>query len=327
MQQQPEQQQQQQQQQLLTDLVAGMVTSGIYTSLTYPVHRVKILLQTQDANPRILSGKVPRYSFVHSFGRLAKEQGVLGLWRGNTPYLLRHVPSISMSFAFKDAFREAMPRYDAAASPFSALAANAAAGAAAGALSLALVYPFEFATIRLAADLGSGGADRQFGNGMLSAWVQAMRAGGPLSCYQGFGVAVASMAAYKALYFGLYDTAKNLLLHEDGRRLEVTPTALLGRTALAASTTFMAASITYPLDIIRKRLVVDVGSDPSSRQYNGRFKAAVQRIYAREGLKGFYRFYSYDMVFRLGGGVLLTRIGTQDHQDDCAAGMFGVLRS
>jgi hypothetical protein len=32
------------------------VTSGIYTSLTYPVHRVKILLQTQDANPRIISG-------------------------------------------------------------------------------------------------------------------------------------------------------------------------------------------------------------------------------------------------------------------------------
>lgn len=47
------------------------------------------------------SGKVPRYSFVHSFGRLAKEQGLLALWRGNTPYLLRHVPSISMSFAFK----------------------------------------------------------------------------------------------------------------------------------------------------------------------------------------------------------------------------------
>jgi hypothetical protein len=49
---------------------------------------------------------------------------------------------------------------------------------------------------------------------MLSAWIQAMRADGPLSCYQGFGVAVISMAAYKALYFGLYDTAKNLLLHE-----------------------------------------------------------------------------------------------------------------
>ena len=39
------------------DLVAGFITSGVYTSLTYPVHRVKVLIQTQDANPRILSGK------------------------------------------------------------------------------------------------------------------------------------------------------------------------------------------------------------------------------------------------------------------------------
>lgn len=65
----------------------------------------------------------------------------------------------------QDAFREALPCYDASSSPFSALAANAAAGAAAGALSLAVVYPFEFATIRLAADLGTGAADRQYGNG------------------------------------------------------------------------------------------------------------------------------------------------------------------
>lgn len=34
----------------------AQAVSGIYTSLTYPVHRVKILLQTQDANPRIISG-------------------------------------------------------------------------------------------------------------------------------------------------------------------------------------------------------------------------------------------------------------------------------
>jgi hypothetical protein len=134
---------------------------------------------------------------------------------------------------------------------------------------------------------------------MMAAWLQAMRAGGALSCYQGFGVAVLSMAAYKALYFGLYDTAKALLLPQarahvgvsrvcvcmracvrarapcsaprhhhatqhththtqppactqEGARLELSSSALLTRTGLAAATTFTAASITYPLDIIRK---------------------------------------------------------------------------
>lgn len=58
----------------------------------------------------------------------------------------------------------------------------------------------------------------------------------------------------------------------------------------------------YPLDIVRKRLIVDVGAD--AKQYAG-LKAAVSRIWAKEGIKGFYCFYQYDMVFRLGGGFLL----------------------
>ncbi|KAF8071291.1 ADP,ATP carrier protein [Scenedesmus sp. PABB004] len=311
--------------QLARDLATGMVTSGVYTTATYPIHRVKILLQTQDANPRIISGKVPRYSFVHSFGRLAREQGVLGLWRGNTPYLLRHVPSISMSFAFKDAFREALPRVDAAARPAAALAVNAAAGAAAGALSLALVYPFEFATVRLAADLGAGAADRQFGNGMLSAWLTAMRSGGA-GVYQGFGVAVASMAAYKALYFGLHDSAKAALWGEQAAgRVELAPRELAARTLLAAATTVTAATLTYPLDIIRKRLIVELGAPPAAAAAaqqlgpggggavpaagtaprRGGFAACARRIYAREGLRGFFRFWGFDMVFRAGGGLLL----------------------
>ncbi|KIZ05224.1 ADP,ATP carrier protein [Monoraphidium neglectum] len=92
----------------MASLMAGLLTSALYTSATYPVHRVKVLLQTQDANPAILSGKVKRYAFAQSFSRLLKEQGPAGLWRGNTPYLLRHVPSVALSFTFKDALRDAL---------------------------------------------------------------------------------------------------------------------------------------------------------------------------------------------------------------------------
>lgn len=96
-----------------------------------------------------------------------------------------------------------------------------------------------------------------------------------------------------------------LLLHclQEGKHLDLAPKDIITRTALAAATTYAAASLTYPLDIIRKRLIVDVGAE--RKQYHGSFKAAVARIYAAEGIKGFYRFYAYDMVFRLGGGLLL----------------------
>lgn len=40
----------------LNDFLAGFITSSAYTSATYPIHRVKILLQTQDSNPSVMSG-------------------------------------------------------------------------------------------------------------------------------------------------------------------------------------------------------------------------------------------------------------------------------
>ncbi len=40
-------------------------------------------------------------------------------------------------------------------------------------------------------------------------------------------------------------------------------------------------------------------------QYGASVAHAIRTIWAREGLRGFYRFYGFDMVFRLGGGMLL----------------------
>lgn len=40
-----------------------------------------------------------------------------------------------------------------------------------------------------------------------------------------------------------------------------------------------------------------IGDAHADVQQSG-FRATVSRIYAKEGVKGFYRFYAYDMVFR-----------------------------
>lgn len=288
----------------MPDVLAGILTSSLYTTATYPVHRVKVLIQTQDANPHILSGKVQRYSFTKSFARLLREQGPTGLWRGNTPYLLRHVPSIAMSFTFKDAMRDALlPRFSSGGA-WAVLAVNTVSGGTAGAVSLALVYPFEFATVRMAADVGSAD-QRQYGQTMRAAWLQAVRREGLLSTYRGFGVAVGSTFAYKSLYFGLYDSAKPYVLGgaDLSTHTAITPSGLAVRTGLAAATTYASASIAYPLDIIRKRLIVDTAADMP--QYGGSFLRCIRKIYVREGFRGFYRFYWYDMAFRVFGGLVL----------------------
>ena len=59
-----------------------------------------------------------RYTIVDSVPRLLREGGVRELWRGNGAYMLRHVPSTTLSFAFKDALlRHVLPHIDLAPPP------------------------------------------------------------------------------------------------------------------------------------------------------------------------------------------------------------------
>jgi len=44
----------------LIDFMAGGVSGAIAKTCTAPIERVKLVIQTQDANPRIKSGEVPR---------------------------------------------------------------------------------------------------------------------------------------------------------------------------------------------------------------------------------------------------------------------------
>lgn len=46
----------------MADLAAGGVAGGISKTAVAPIERVKLLLQTQDSNPKIKSGEVPRYT-------------------------------------------------------------------------------------------------------------------------------------------------------------------------------------------------------------------------------------------------------------------------
>ena len=86
----------------LKDLAAGGVSGAISKTVVAPIERVKLILQTQDSNPRIKAGEIPRYKgIVDCFVRVASEQGIASFWRGNMANVIRYFPTQAFNFAFK----------------------------------------------------------------------------------------------------------------------------------------------------------------------------------------------------------------------------------
>jgi solute carrier family 25 (mitochondrial adenine nucleotide translocator), member 4/5/6/31 len=172
--------------------------------------RVKLLIQTQDANPRIASGEIPRYTgIVNCFVRVSKEQGTAAFWRGNLANVVRYFPTQAFNFAFKDFFKNIFPKYNMKTQFWPWFGVNMASGGLAGASSLLIVYPLDFARTRLGADVGKG-ADREF-NGLVDCITKTAKKGGFFSLYQGFGISVAGIIVYRGAYFGFYDSAVGFL--------------------------------------------------------------------------------------------------------------------
>merc|ERR1711937_460164 len=75
----------------VTDFAIGGISGAVAKTCTAPIERVKLLIQTQDANPKIMSGEVARYTgIVDCFSRVSKEQGIQAFWRGNFTNIIRY---------------------------------------------------------------------------------------------------------------------------------------------------------------------------------------------------------------------------------------------
>jgi solute carrier family 25 (adenine nucleotide translocator) protein 4/5/6/31 len=131
----------------LADFAAGGVSGAIAKTGTAPIERVKLIIQTQDANPLIKSGEVARYTGIaNCFSRVYSEQGFAAFWRGNFVNVLRYFPTQAFNFAFKDTIKALFPKTKENFAFF--FLVNMASGGLAGAGSLTIVYPLDYARTR-----------------------------------------------------------------------------------------------------------------------------------------------------------------------------------
>jgi len=283
----------------LQDFALGGVSGAIAKTCTAPIERVKLIIQTQDANPRIRSGEVPRYTgIVNCFTRVYNEQGFWAFWRGNFTNIIRYFPTQAFNFAFKDTFKNLFPRYDPNTQFGMFFLANMASGGLAGAGSLCIVYPLDYARTRLASDVGTGKRDFK---GLGDCLVKTARGEqGIMGLYNGFGVSVLGIIPYRGVYFGLYDS----LREKNPYKRDVGVMGFVSKFAVAQFTAIMAGYASYPFDTVRRRLQMQSEKPREQWVYKGTVDCLGQ-VVRQEGVTALFKGAGANALRTVGSALVL----------------------
>jgi len=244
--------------------------------------------------------------------RTMRSEGVLAFWRGNLANCIRYFPTQALNFAFKDKVKAVFNSKKS--DPYMvAFGKNIGAGATAGALSLCFVYSLDFARTRLANDAKSAkkGGERQF-KGLVDVYSKTMKSDGIQGLYRGFVISCVGIIVYRGCYFGFYDTLRPIILSKDAN--------LALTFALGYVVTITSGLISYPIDTIRRRMMMTSGQ---AVKYKGSIDCAIQ-IFKNEGFMSFMKGAGANILRGVAGaGVLAGFDKFKEVYQDIRVGMEG----
>lgn len=259
-----------------------------------PIERVKLLVQNQDEMLKAGRLTEPYKGVIDCTMRTFRTEGILPFWRGNLANCIRYFPTQALNFAFKDQIKALfnMKKTD----PYSVkFAKNIFSGGAAGAMSLCFVYSLDYARTRLANDAkaaGKGKSARQF-NGLIDVYRKTLKSDGFVGLYRGFVISCVGIIVYRGCYFGFYDSLKPVILGENA--------GVVASFILGYGVTITSGLISYPIDTIRRRMMMTSGE---AVKYRGSWDCAMQ-IMRNEGAMSFMKGAGANILRGVAGAGVL----------------------
>ena len=153
-----------------------------------------------------------------------------------------------MSFIYRDMIKSMLSK-----NKKPSIMTNYLSGYLAGALSVFTIYPLHYLKIRLSMEVGvdasqsvnsSKISEKQFKNAR-DCISQTRQHNGVRGFYKGIPMMFSGIVVYRTAYFGLYDTFKSY-----GK------SSMFMTWIIAQSVTILASAISYPIDTIRNRLIM-----------------------------------------------------------------------
>jgi len=281
----------------LIRLAAGGISGAVSKTITAPLEKVKLAIQNQDSNPRVLSGEMKRYTGMVDCGkRHITELGASSLWRGNVANCIRYVPTAAFNLMFKDTIKGAFPKYNKNTEFGKFAAAQVASGAFAGGMTNTLVYPLIYVRTVLGADLGKV---KQY-NSMLDCLMKTARNNGVSALYNGIGPSTCGIVVYRGAQFGLQDTLKAFNPYQQ----DFTPIGLVSKFCVAQLAVSVSGVVAYPFDTMQRRLQIEASKPKAEQIYNG-MGDCFKKILATEGAGGFFKGALANVLRGTGAALVL----------------------
>jgi len=277
------------------DFLMGGVSAAVSKTAAAPIERVKLLIQNQDEMLKTGRLTEPYKGIGDCFVRVSREEGIVSLWRGNMANVIRYFPTQALNFAFKDQFKRMFGFSKEKDGYWKWFAGNLASGGAAGASSLLFVYSLDYARTRLANDAKSAkkGGARQF-NGLIDVYRKTLATDGIQGLYRGFNISCVGIIVYRGLYFGLYDSLKPLLPAQ-------LKDSFFASFLLGWGITIGAGLASYPLDTVRRRMMMTSGE---AVKYKSSYHAFLE-IVQKEGTKSLFKGAGANILRAIAGAGVL----------------------
>nr|GMC53927.1 probable mitochondrial adenine nucleotide transporter BTL1 [Ipomoea batatas] len=248
-----------------------------------------VLAPLETIRTRMVVG-IGSKSIGQSFIQVVEQQGWQGLWAGNMVNMVRIVPTQAIELGtfewVKRAMTASQEKWKETGGPkleigdisinFSLnwLSPVAVAGAAAGVVSTLACHPLEVLKDRLT-------ISPEIYPNLSIAVNKIYKDGGVGALYAGIAPTLVGMLPYSTCYYFMYETVKKSYCQAKSKEsLNRAEMLIIG--ALSGLT---ASTISYPLEVARKRLMVGAlqGKCPPH------MAAALSEIVREQGVKGLYR--------------------------------------
>lgn len=277
------------------DFLMGGVSAAVSKTCASPIEVIKLRLQNVDAMIKSGALEKPYAGIVDCGQRVMADEGVKALWKGNGTNVIRYFPTQALNFSLKDYFKRLFGRNKERDGYFVWFLGNLASGGAAGSVSLLFVYSLDYARTRLTNDLKSAkkGGQKQF-TGLIDVYKKTIASDGFAGLYRGFVISCVGIVIYRGLYFGIYDSIKPILPENLKDNLGVN--FLIGWGVTVGS-----GLASYPIDTVRRRMMMTSGE---AEKFTGSVDAA-QKIYAKEGIKSFFKGAGANVLRGVAGAGVL----------------------